>query len=274
VRLVPVSRAEGLSFVHTPTGTVIPVHVSRTGEFQLATTLVKGSIKLQTVEHLLSALMGLEIEHLRIEVDGEELPILDGSARPWVDAILAAGIAELPGRRRFIRILRPIEVRQGEKWIRVSPHEGLRIRYTIDFDHPAIGRQARELTLTPLKFRQEVGAARTFCLSSEVEWMQKNGLALGGSLDNAVVFGPEGPLNDALRFEDEAVRHKILDLVGDLALLGAPLLGLVEAHAAGHALHAQLAKAILADPDAWTWDEAPAKPARSPFRPVFAAAHA
>lgn len=274
VRLVPVTRTEGLSFLHTPTGTAIPVHASRTGELQLSTSLVKGDIKLQTVEHLLSALMGLEVEHLRIEVDGEELPILDGSARPWVDAILEAGIAELPGRRRFIRILKPIEVRHGDRWIRVSPYLGLRIRYTIDFDHPAIGRQTRELTLNPLKFRQDVGAARTFCLSNEVEWMRQNGLALGGSLDNAVVFGPEGPLNDALRFEDEAVRHKILDLVGDLALLGAPLLGLVEAHAAGHALHAQLAKAILAAPDSWTWDEAPARPARSAFHPVFAAAHA
>lgn len=274
VRLVPVARAEGLSFLHTPSGTTIPVHASRTGEMQLATTLVKGGVKLQTVEHLLSALVALEVEHLRIEVDGEELPILDGSARPWVEAILAAGIAELPGRRRFIRILKPVEVRHGDRWVRVRPHDGLRIRYTIDFDHPAIGRQTRELTLTPGKFRQDIGAARTFCLASEVEWMRSHGLALGGSLENAVVFGPEGPLNEALRFEDEAVRHKILDLVGDLALLGAPLLGLVEAHAAGHALHARLAQAILDDPEAWTWDEAPAKPVRAAFRPLFAAAHA
>ena len=270
VRLVPVARPEGLHFVHTPTGTIIPVHASRTGDLQLATTLVKGEVRLQTVEHLLSALVGLEVEHLRIEVDGEELPILDGSAAPWVEAIQRAGVAELPGRRRFLRILKPVEVKDGNRWIRVSPYEGLRIRYTIDFQHPSIGRQTREISLHPAKYRQEVGTARTFCLAEEVEWMRRHGLALGGSLENAVVFGPEGPLNDALRFEDEAVRHKILDLVGDLALLGAPLLGLVEAHAAGHALHARLAKAILDDPSAWTWEEAPAKPARPSFRPIFA----
>jgi len=269
-----VGRTEGLSFVHTPSGKTIPVHVSRTGEFRLSTTLVKGDVKLQTVEHLLSALVGLEVEHLRIEVDGEELPILDGSARPWTEAILEAGLAALPGRRRFIRVLKTVEVREGGKWIRVSPHDSLRVRYTIEFDHPAIGRQTRELTLTPAKYRHDVGDARTFCLSSEVEWMQKNGLALGGSLENAVVFGPEGPLNDALRFEDEAVRHKILDLVGDLALLGAPLLGLVEAHAAGHALHAQLAQALLSDPEAWTWDDAPARASRPAFQLAFAHAHA
>jgi UDP-3-O-[3-hydroxymyristoyl] N-acetylglucosamine deacetylase len=224
------------------------------------------------VEHLLSALMGMEVEHLRIEVDGEELPILDGSAAPWVDAILEAGIRALPGRRRFLKVLRPVEVRQDGKWLRVSPGEGfagLRIRYTIDFDHPAIGRQTRELSLTPEKYLHDVGAARTFCLAHEIEWMRSRGLALGGSLDNAVVFGPDGPLNDALRYEDEAVRHKILDLVGDLALLGAPLQGFVEAHAAGHAMHVALAKALLDDPSAWTWSEAEESPAPRPLRPFF-----
>lgn len=272
VTLVPTPKASGLLLVHLPTGTEIPVSADRTGDLRLATTLVKGDVRFQTVEHLLSALMGLEVEHLRIEVDGEELPILDGSAAPWVDAILDAGIRPLDGRRRFLKVLRPVEVRQDGKWIRVSPAErssGLRIRYTIDFDHPAIGRQTRELGLTPEKFRREVGAARTFCLSHEIDWMRSKGLALGGSLENAVVFGPEGPLNDALRFEDEAVRHKILDLIGDLALLGAPLLGFVEAHAAGHAMHVALAKALLEDPSAWTWSEAEESPAPRPLRPFF-----
>lgn len=272
VRLVPVEQPSGLLLVHLPTGTEIPVRADRTGDLRLATTLVSGEVRFQTVEHLLSALMGLEVEHLRIEVDGEELPILDGSAAPWVDALLQAGLRPLPGRRRFLKVLRPVEVRKDGRWIRVSPCEGapgLRIRYTIDFDHPAIGRQTRELGLTPEKFQREVGAARTFCLSHEIDWMRANGLALGGSLDNAVVFGPEGPLNDALRFEDEAVRHKILDLVGDLALLGAPLLGFVEAHAAGHAMHVALAKALLDDPSAWTWSEVEEGPLPSPFRPLF-----
>lgn len=272
VRLVPVPSACGLLFVHLPSGTEIPVHADHTGDLRLATTLVRDGVRFQTVEHLLSALMGLEIEHLRIEVDGEELPILDGSAAPWVDALLEAGIRSLPGRRRFLKVLRPVEVRQDGRWIRVSPTEGLdglRIRYTIDFDHPAIGRQTRELGLSADKFVREVGAARTFCLSHEIDWMRSKGLALGGSLDNAVVFGPEGPLNEALRFEDEAVRHKILDLIGDLALLGAPLQGFVEVHAGGHALHVALAKALLADPSAWTWAELEERRAPRPLRPFF-----
>ncbi|MDE3246434.1 MAG: UDP-3-O-acyl-N-acetylglucosamine deacetylase, partial [Acidobacteriota bacterium] len=151
----------------------------------------------------------------------------------------------------------------------------LRIRYSIDFNHPAIGHQSRELSLTPDKYRREIGSARTFCLEEEIDAMRARGLALGGSLDNALVFGSDGPLNEVLRFEDEAVRHKMLDLIGDLALLGAPLAGLVEAHAAGHALHVALAKAILDQPQTWTWEEVPEADAsrkhpQPRFSPVFA----
>jgi UDP-3-O-[3-hydroxymyristoyl] N-acetylglucosamine deacetylase len=265
VTLRPVASPGGIRFVHTQTGVEIPVSAARVGDLSLATTLVQDGARLGTVEHLLAALAGLEVEHVRIEVDGEELPILDGSAAPWVQAILEAGIQALPGSRRFMRILRPVEVRADGKWMRVSPHPDLRIRYTIAFAHPAIGRQARELTLTPDKFRRELAGARTFCLERDIHAMRAVGLALGGSLDNAVVFGAEGPLNADLRFEDEAVRHKMLDLVGDLSLLGAPLLGLVEAHAAGHALHVALVKAILSDPSCWAWTEAERAPARAPI---------
>lgn len=278
VRLVPVDRATGLVFRHLPSGTDIPVKAKYAGDLTLATTLVKDGIRLQTVEHLLSALVGLEIEHLLIELDAEELPILDGSAEPWVLAILKAGIQTLAGQRRFIKIHQPIEIRSGDpcdKWIRVSPAHGLglRVRYSIDFDHPAIGHQSREISLTPEKYRRDVSTARTFCLEEEIGTMRAHGLALGGSLDNALVFGAEGPLNEVLRFEDEAVRHKMLDLIGDLALLGAPLAGLVEAHAAGHAMHVALAKAILDQPQAWTWEElADGNPARKQprFTPAFA----
>jgi UDP-3-O-[3-hydroxymyristoyl] N-acetylglucosamine deacetylase len=255
VTLHPVEQASGLQFKHTPSGTLIPVSPAFVGDLSLATTLVRDGLRLGTVEHLLSALTGLEIEHALIEVNGTELPILDGSAELWVKAILEAGTRVLPGVRRFMKILRTVEVEGHGKWLKVSPHPGLRLRYTIDFDHPAIGRQSRELTLTPEKYRRELASARTFCLDRDIEFMRSKGLALGGSLDNAVVFGPEGPLNEVLRFEDEAVRHKMLDLVGDLALLGAPLEGLIEAHAAGHALHVALVKAILADTAAWTWVE-------------------
>ncbi len=276
VRLVPVDAPTGLVFVHVGSGVEIPVHADHSGDLQLATTLVREGVRLQTIEHLLSALMGLEVEHLRIEILGEsqdlELPILDGSAQPWVDAILEAGVKGLDGRRRFIKVLRPVEVERDGKWIRVSPYDALRIRYTIDFPVPSLGRQSRELTLGPDKYREQVGAARTFCLEQEIDYMRSKGLALGGSLENAVVYGAEGPLNESLRFHDEAVRHKILDLVGDLALLGAPLLGLVEAHAAGHALHVGLCKAVLADRDAWTWSELPEAPkVPALFRPVHAA---
>lgn len=271
VRLVPVTAPTGLVFVHTPSGTEIPARADLAGDLVLATTLVKDGVRLQTIEHLLSALSGLEIDHLRIEVNAEELPILDGSAAPWVEAILQAGVSGLAGRRRFMKITQPVEVRSGDRWIRALPYDGLRLRYVIDFPVPALGRQSRELTLSPEKYRRELGSARTFCLAHEIEAMRSRGLALGGSLDNAVVFGADGPLNDSLRFEDEAVRHKMLDLIGDLALLGAPLLGLVEAQAAGHALHVALAQAILADPGCWEWTEE-AEPAkvRFIFQPLMA----
>jgi UDP-3-O-[3-hydroxymyristoyl] N-acetylglucosamine deacetylase len=264
VRLVPVANLSGLVFVHTPTGTEIPARAELAGDLVLATTLLKDGVRLRTIEHLLSALSGMEVEHLRIEVDAEELPILDGSAAPWVDAILQAGIQALDGRRRFMKITQPVEVRDGGRWIRALPFDGLRLRYVIDFPIPALGRQSRELSLTPDKYRRELSSARTFCLAQEVDQLRARGLALGGSLENAVVFGADGPLNDSLRYEDEAVRHKMLDLVGDLALLGAPLLGLVEAHAAGHAMHVALAQAILADPSCWEWTEE-AEPANVRF---------
>jgi UDP-3-O-[3-hydroxymyristoyl] N-acetylglucosamine deacetylase len=257
VTLCPVDHATGIRFLHRPSGIVVPASAEWVGDLSLATTLVKDGLRLQTVEHLLSALAGLEIDHVRVEVDAEELPILDGSAAPWVQAILEAGVRHLDVRRRHIRVLRPVEVQAAGKWMRVSPHHGLRVRYTIDFDHPAIGRQTRELSFTPEKYRREVGSARTFCMERDIEMMRSRGLALGGSLENAVVFAQDGPLNDSLRFEDEAVRHKILDMVGDLALLGAPLDALVEVHAGGHALHVALVRALLADPSAWTWSETP-----------------
>jgi UDP-3-O-[3-hydroxymyristoyl] N-acetylglucosamine deacetylase len=255
VVLHPADQATGILFRHLPSGVEIPALAAFVGDCSLATTLVRQGVTLQTVEHLLSALAGLGIDHLTIDVTGEELPILDGSAAPWVQAIQAAGIRQMAMGSLSLRILHPVEVRRGDKWMRVSPYPGLRVGYTIDFDHPAIGRQSRELTVTPEKYARELGSARTFCMEQDIEFMRSRGLALGGSLDNAVVFSPSGPLNDSLRFEDEAVRHKILDLLGDLKLLGASLEGLVEAHRAGHALHVEMAREILANANAWTMVE-------------------
>lgn len=274
VTIHPVEQASGLRFLHGPSGIEIPAKADLVGDLSLATTLTKDGLRFGTVEHLLAALSGLEIEHALIEVDSEELPILDGSAAPWVEAIAAAGTRVLPGARRFIKVLHPVEVKGEGKWMRVSPHAGLRVRYTIDFDHPAIGRQSREISMDPEKFRRELSSARTFCMERDIEFMRSRGLALGGSLENAVVFSANGPLNETLRYEDEAVRHKMLDLIGDLSLLGAPLMGLVEAQSAGHALHVALVKALLADTQAWTWSEAGAPaPARSVFPQRLHGAH-
>jgi len=266
VVLRPAEQATGIVFRHLPSGVDIPARAEFVGDCSLATTLIRDGVRLQTVEHLLSALMGLEIDHLTVDLTGDELPILDGSAGPWVRAIQSAGIRAMASRTRSRRIVRPVEVRQGDKWMRVSPYPGLRVGYTIDFDHPAIGRQTRELTITPSKYVRDLGSARTFCMEQDIEFMRARGLAKGGSLDNAVVFSPQGPLNESLRFEDEAVRHKMLDLLGDLKLLGAPLEGLVEAHRAGHALHVELARAILASPGAWVWTDGERE---APSRPVF-----
>lgn len=262
VTLLPADHATGLLFRHTPTGVEIPALAAHVGDCSLATSLVKDGVRLQTIEHLLSALNGLGVDHAIIEVDGEELPILDGSSEPWVALIQEAGLRPMALWPRVMRILKPVEVRKGDKWMRVTPWDGLRLAYTIVYDNPWIGRQTRELSLAPGKYLAELGRARTFCLESDIAFMRSRGLALGGSLDNAVVFGEDGPLNESLRFEDEAVRHKMMDLVGDLALLGAHLEGFVEAHCAGHALHVELARAILADPTAWTWADAAA-----PVRP-------
>jgi len=258
VVLRPAERASGITFLHTPTGVEIPALAEFAGDCTLATSLTRSGVRLQTVEHLLSALVGLGIDHVTIEVDSEELPILDGSAQPWVALIQEAGIRPMAIWPRAMRILKPVEVRMGDKWMRVTPWNGLRLAYTIIYENPFIGRQTRELTLGVDKYCRELGSARTFCLESDIEFMRSRGLAKGGTLDNAVVFGAQGPLNETLRYEDEAVRHKMLDLVGDLALLGAPLEGFVEAHCAGHAVHVELARAILADPTAWTWADATA----------------
>jgi UDP-3-O-[3-hydroxymyristoyl] N-acetylglucosamine deacetylase len=274
VTLRPAEHPCGIVFRHLPSGVDIPARAEFVGDCSLATTLVRGGVRLQTVEHLLSALMGLDVDHLVVECTGAELPILDGSAGPWVRAIQEAGTRPMDGRRRYLRILRPVAVDRGDKWMRISPFPGFRVAYTIDFDHPAIGRQSRELTLTPDKYVRELGRARTFCMDRDIEFMRAHGLAKGGSLDNAVVFSPQGPLNDSLRYEDEAVRHKILDLVGDLKLLDAPLEGFVEAHRAGHALHVELVRAILATAGAWCWEEADAPaPGRHLFGHGLGAAH-
>jgi UDP-3-O-[3-hydroxymyristoyl] N-acetylglucosamine deacetylase len=218
-----------------------------------ATTLGCGDATVGTVEHLLAALYSLGIDNVRVEVDGPEIPVMDGSSASFVFLLRAAGIFDQGSERRRMRIRKPIEVRDGERSIRIDPDRSLRVSYSVDYTHPAIGRQALEgFTLTGDSFEQEICRARTFGFLHEVEALWRNGLARGGNLDNTVVMDESRVLNcDGLRWTDEFVRHKILDLIGDLALIGMPIEGHIVVERGGHALHQQLVREILETPEAW-----------------------
>jgi UDP-3-O-[3-hydroxymyristoyl] N-acetylglucosamine deacetylase len=232
-------------------GVEIPATLAHVGEQDHATTLSRDGVSIGTVEHLLAALAGLGVDDARVEVDGPEVPVLDGSAAPFVILLHEAGLRPLAVPRLHIRIKEPVAVVHGGKSARLTPAEHFEIDYSIGFDHPLLRHQAFSVRVTPRSFTEQVAPARTFGFLREVEMLRKSGLALGGSLENAVVIGETGVLNNKLRFEDEFVRHKILDAVGDLALLGFPLLGRLEATRAGHALHTAVAQKLLATPDAY-----------------------
>jgi UDP-3-O-[3-hydroxymyristoyl] N-acetylglucosamine deacetylase len=251
LRLRPAPAEHGIRFVRTDIGVEIPANLAHIGAQDHATTLQKDGVSIGTVEHLLAALLGLGIDDVLVEVDGPEVPVLDGSAAPFVILLHEAGLRPLAAPRLHLKVRRPVEVVHGMKVARLVPAEHFEIRYSIGFDHPLLRHQSFSVRLTPRAFTDQVAPARTFGFLREVELLRKNGLALGGSLENAVVIGETGVLNNKLRFEDEFVRHKVLDAVGDLALLGHPLLGRLEATKAGHALHAAVARKLVATPDAW-----------------------
>jgi UDP-3-O-[3-hydroxymyristoyl] N-acetylglucosamine deacetylase len=219
----------------------------------------RGSVS--TVEHLMAALRGLSIDNVVVEIDGPEMPIMDGSSRAFVDAIDQVGLEVLPARRRSIRVLKPVRVELGRAWAELRPYDrGFRLDVEIDFDTPLIGRQRKALDLTPQAFRSELAGARTFGFVKDVEQLWKHGLALGSSLDNSVAIGDERILNpEGLRFADEFVRHKTLDAVGDLALAGAPILGKFRSYCGGHKLNFMMLEALFADKSAWTSVDAPAR---------------
>jgi UDP-3-O-[3-hydroxymyristoyl] N-acetylglucosamine deacetylase len=247
VRIAPSPAGSGIVFVRRDLGGIeIPASHEFVADSSLATTLSVDGASVATVEHLLAALAGLGVDNARLEVDGSEVPILDGSAVPFVEAIQAAGIVAQPAARRTIEVSRPVSVRHGERTILALPSSEFRISYAIDFPHPAIGYQAVTLRMDERVFAASIAPARTFCLLRDVRAMQDSGLALGGSLDNALVVGDDGVLNGDLRFADEFVRHKVLDLVGDLALAGAPLRAHVVVFKGGHQLHAALLRKIAA----------------------------
>jgi UDP-3-O-[3-hydroxymyristoyl] N-acetylglucosamine deacetylase len=259
--LRPAPAEHGIRFLRTDVGVEIPATLQNLGGQDHATTLSRDGVSIGTVEHLLAALGGLGVDDVRVEVDGPEVPVLDGSAAPFVILLHEAGLRPLAVPRRHLRVLEPIEVVRGGKSVRLVPADHFEVSYTIGFDHPLLRHQTLSLRVTPRTFTEGVAPARTFGFLREVETLRRNGLALGGSLENAVVIGETGVLNNKLRFEDEFVRHKILDAVGDLALLGHPLVGRLEATKAGHALHAAVAHKLAATPSAWELVPSPVIPA-------------
>jgi UDP-3-O-[3-hydroxymyristoyl] N-acetylglucosamine deacetylase len=221
---------------------------------RLCSALAAGGAKVATVEHLMSALAGLGVDNLHVDVDGPEIPILDGSASPFVYLLQSAGIEEQPVPKRFFRIRRPVEVRDGDKWARFAPYDGFRLSFTIDFDHPALSRTPSTVTVdfAEVSYAKEIARARTFGFVQELEVLRSNGLAQGGNLDNAIVLDEYRVLNaDGLRYADEFAKHKVLDAIGDLYLVGHPLVGAFSAYKSGHALNNQLLRATLADREAW-----------------------
>jgi UDP-3-O-[3-hydroxymyristoyl] N-acetylglucosamine deacetylase len=231
----------------------IPARAELVGEARLASTLVKGQVKVHTVEHLMSALSGLGIDNAYVDIDAPELPIMDGSASPYALLLQQAGLAEQAAAKKFLKVKKPIEVREGDKWARLEPFAGFKLSFSIDFRHPVIDRSTQSVTVdfAETSYLKEIARARTFGFMQEVEDLKGSGLALGGGLDNAVVLDEAGVLNsEGLRFADEFIRHKLLDAIGDLYLLGAPLLGAFTAHKSGHALNNRLARAALKEPGA------------------------
>jgi UDP-3-O-[3-hydroxymyristoyl] N-acetylglucosamine deacetylase len=249
--LLPAPAGHGIRFVRTDLGLEIPACIDYLDGVDYATTLRREGASVGTVEHLLSALYAIGVDDVRVEVDGPEVPILDGSSAPFVVLLHQAGLRTLALEREVIVLLEPVEVRAAGKWARLVPAPSLSVRYEIGFDHPLLRHQAIELDLTLESFVEQIAPARTFGFLSEVEALRRQGLALGGSVDNAIVLDASGVVNGALRFEDEFVRHKVLDAIGDLALLGHPLRARLEAHRAGHALHVGLVRALRARPESW-----------------------
>ncbi len=258
--LRPAAPDAGIVFrrVDLPEPVDIVVSAEAVTDTRLASTISSGNVKVLTVEHLMSACAGLGLDNLTIDITAEEVPILDGSASSFVFLLQSAGIKLQSAPKRFIRVLKPVEVREGEganvKWARLSPYEGYKLSFEIDFDHPAVDStgQRVEFNMGSGSYSRDIARARTFGFTKDVEMMRANGLALGGGLDNAIVMDDYKVLNsEGLRYNDEFVKHKILDAMGDLYLLGKPLLAAYSAFRSGHALNNKLLRELLAHPEAY-----------------------
>ena len=258
--LRPAPPDTGIVFrrIDLPEPVDIPVSATAVTDTRMASTISAGGAKVHTVEHLMSACAGLGIDNLYVDITAEEVPILDGSSASFVFLLQSAGIALQNAPKKFIRVKRPVEVRQGEgateKWARLDPYHGFKLRFEIDFSHPAVDStgQCVEFDLGSGNYSRDIARARTFGFTKDVEMMRASGLALGGGLDNAIVMDDYKVLNaGGLRYDDEFVKHKILDAMGDLYLIGHPLLAAYSASRSGHALNNLLLRELLAQPDAW-----------------------
>ena len=251
--LAPAAPDAGITFVRRDTGVEIPARADEVVDTFLSTTLGRGGSTVATVEHVLAALSGMGIDNCRVEVDGPEIPILDGSSAPFVYLIQEAGIRTQRAGKRFLLLQKRVEIVQADKLARMDPAPELSVRFTVDFNHPLITDQSYDFVFSDRRFVREVAPARTFCLLRDVELMKASGRARGGSLDNAIVVDEFSILNpDGLRFPDEFARHKVLDAMGDLTLMGMPVIAAVTAVKSGHALNQALVRKILADPTAYS----------------------
>jgi UDP-3-O-[3-hydroxymyristoyl] N-acetylglucosamine deacetylase len=260
--LKPAPADFGIRFRRSDLGGIeIPATVHHLAGIQYATGLARDAGTVDTVEHLLAALVSLGIDNVIVELTHNEVPIMDGSAAPFIYLINEAGVKRLAAPRRYLKILRPIALTRGDKRIALYPSDHFKVTYSIAFDHPLLRHQSRTIRISEESFIEDIAPARTFGFLKEVEMLRQRGLALGGSLENAVVIGDAGVLNNALRFDDEFVRHKILDVIGDLALVGYPIIGHLVAHRGGHALHTAFAARVVEEVDAWQLVETPVDPA-------------
>ncbi|MFM2111646.1 MAG: hypothetical protein RLZZ271_306 [Pseudomonadota bacterium] len=254
LRPAPVNTGIVFRRVDLPQPVEIPIHAMAVTDTRLASTIENAGAKVHTVEHLMSACNGLGIDNLYVDINAEEVPILDGSSASFVFLLQSAGVADQEAARQYIRVLKPVEIHQGQgaqaKWARLDPHEGYKLSFEIDFEHPAVNATGQKVVfdVSEHSYAKDIARARTFGFSRDVEHMRANGLALGGGLDNAIVIDDKKVLNsEGLRYDDEFVKHKILDAMGDLYLAGKPLLAAYSAFRAGHALNNLLIRKLLAD---------------------------
>jgi UDP-3-O-[3-hydroxymyristoyl] N-acetylglucosamine deacetylase len=271
--LKPAPADTGVRFRRADLGGLeVAATVEHVGGINYATGLTHDAVRVDTVEHLLAALVSLGVDNAIVELNSPEVPIMDGSAAPFIYLIQEAGVKPLASPRRYLKVVRPMALSRGDKRIALYPSDHFKVTYSIAYDHPLLRHQSRTIRITEDSFVEEIAPARTFTFLKEVEMLRQQGLALGGSLENAIVIGDTGVLNNALRFDDEFVRHKILDVIGDMALVGYPVIGHLVAHRGGHALHTAFAAQILEDADAWKLVDGIVQPASSESGDAVAAA--